>query len=46
MRHFSIPELDFLAKLTGFEMVRSEEYVTGKTPSENTWGVCLILRKK
>ncbi len=46
MRHFSIPELDFLAKLTGFEIVRSEEYVTGKMPSENTWGVCLILRKK
>ena len=46
MRHFSIPELDLLAKLTGFEIIKSEEFVSKKTPSENTWGVCTILRKK
>jgi SAM-dependent methyltransferase len=46
MRHFSIPELDLLAKFTGFEIVRSEEFLTKNIPSEHTWGVCLILRKK
>jgi predicted TPR repeat methyltransferase len=45
MRHFSLPELDLLAKLTGFEIIKSEEFVTRKIPSENTWGVCVILRK-
>lgn len=45
MRHFSLPELDILAKLTGFEIIQSEEFLTGKEPSENTWGVCVILRK-
>lgn len=46
MRHFSIPELDLLAKLTGFEIIKSEEFLTRSEPSEATWGVCLILRKK
>jgi SAM-dependent methyltransferase len=46
MRHFSIPELELLAKLTGFEIIISEEFITGNIPSENTWGLCLILRKK
>lgn len=46
MRHFSIPELDFLAQLTGFELIRTEEFLTYNFPSENTWGVCVILKKK
>ncbi|MDQ6472075.1 class I SAM-dependent methyltransferase [Flavobacterium sp. LHD-80] len=46
MRHFSIPELDLLAKIAGFEILKSEEFLTKNEPSENTWGVCLILRKK
>lgn len=46
MRHFSIPELELLARLTGFEIVKSEEFLTKSKPSDTTWGVCLILRKK
>ncbi|MCX6327732.1 MAG: class I SAM-dependent methyltransferase [Bacteroidia bacterium] len=46
MRHFSIPEIDLLAKLTGFEILRAEEFLTGNEPSENTWGVNFILKKK
>jgi len=46
MRHFSIPELELLARLTGFEIVKSEEFLTKNEPSDTTWGVCLILRKK
>lgn len=45
MRHFSIPEISFLAKLTGFELLKAEEFLTGKQPSENTWGVNFILKK-
>jgi hypothetical protein len=46
MRHFSIPEIDLLAKFTGFEMIKAEEFLTGDEPSGTTWGVCFILRKK
>jgi len=45
MRHFSLPELDLLAQMSGFEVVGTEEFLTGKKPSEQTWGVCLILKK-
>jgi SAM-dependent methyltransferase len=46
MRHFSIPEIGLLAELTGFQMLRSEEFGTGNEPSAGTWGVCFILGKK
>ncbi|MCC7051507.1 MAG: class I SAM-dependent methyltransferase [Bacteroidia bacterium] len=46
MRHFSVNEIKLLAQLTGFEFVRAEEFLTANQPSENTWGVCFILRKK
>ena len=45
MRHFSIPEIELLAKITNFDVVHIEEFLTQKKPSENTWGVCFILRK-
>ena len=45
MRHFSLPEIDLLAEAHGFERIGAEEFTTGKPPSEDTWGVCLILRK-
>ena len=45
MRHFSIPEIKLLAKLSDFELIHSEEFLTQNIPSENTWGVCIILKK-
>jgi SAM-dependent methyltransferase len=45
MRHFSILEIELLAKFTGFEVIKSEEFLTGNEPSDNTWGVCFILKK-
>jgi len=45
MRHFSLLEIDLLAKFTGFERVSAEEFLTGKSPSEQTWGVCFIFKK-
>jgi len=46
MRYFSIPEIQLLAKISSFEILRVEEFLTENEPSENTWGVCFILRKK
>ncbi len=46
MRYFSIPEIEYLAEINSFEIVKAEEFLSEKEPSENTWGVCFILRKK
>ncbi len=45
MRCFSVPEIDLLALQTGFKLLHAEEFMSGNTPSENTWGVCFILKK-
>lgn len=43
MRHFSLPEIDIFAELSGFRRIRTEEFYTGATPSEDTWGVLVVL---
>lgn len=45
MRHFSKPEIDLLASMSGFAVAGAQEFLTGREPSEKTWGVCFILRK-
>lgn len=45
MRHFSLPEIDLFAAMMGFRRIGTEEFLTGKSPSEDTWGVCVILEK-
>jgi SAM-dependent methyltransferase len=45
MRHFSLPEIDLLAAMQGFRRIGAEEFLTGKSPGEDTWGVCVILEK-
>ena len=45
MRHFSIPELDLLADIAGFERLAAEGFLSGEQPSEGTWGVFEVLRK-
>lgn len=45
IRHFSLPEIDLLAGVHGFEHIQAEEFFTGDEPSEKTWGVCMVLRK-
>ncbi len=46
MRHFSQPEIEILAFATGFEVLKTEEFLTKASASSSTWGVCYILRKK
>ncbi len=45
MRHFSIPEIDILAKKYDFQRIDAQEFITKKNPSKNTWGVCITLKK-
>lgn len=45
MRHLSLPEIDFLAGSTGFERIEAEEFLSGQAPSEDTWGVCVTLKR-
>jgi SAM-dependent methyltransferase len=45
MRSFSIPEIELLARCSGFTLENAEEFLTGSSPSLNTWGVCFVLRK-
>jgi SAM-dependent methyltransferase len=45
MRHFSLPEIDLLAEAHGLVRVRAEEFLSGQAPGEDTWGVCVVLRK-
>ena len=45
MRHYSIPEISFHAEKNGFMLVGTEEFLTKKKPSENTWGVTFIIKK-
>ena len=45
MRHFGVPEIELLAKITNFKIIKIEEFLTGNDISEKTWGACFILKK-
>ena len=45
MRYFFPNEIESLARQGGFAVECCEEFLTGLPPSENTWGVCYLLRK-
>jgi SAM-dependent methyltransferase len=45
MRHFSLPEIDLLAHMSGFKRINAEEFLTNAHPSPQTWGVCVTLQK-
>ena len=45
MRHYSLPEIELIADISGFAVVKEEEFLTGNEPSEESWGVCAVLRK-
>ena len=46
MRHFNLLEIDILSGIHGFERVDAQEFLTGAKVSEETWSVCVILKKK
>ena len=45
MRHYSIPELKFIASLTDLELVEARELLTNNVPSQETWAVLFTFRK-
>jgi SAM-dependent methyltransferase len=45
MRHFSVPEIKLFAENNGFEHLESEEFLTSKVPSNNTWTICNVFKK-
>ena len=45
MRHFSLPEIELICSDVGFKIIKTEEWLTKSKPSENTWGVCFVLKK-
>jgi hypothetical protein len=45
MRYFFKPEIELLLTKYGFELLHSEEWMTGKPLGFDTWGACWILKK-
>jgi SAM-dependent methyltransferase len=46
MRYLFPGEIDEIGKAAGFRLVATEEFLTGRTPTTDTWGVCYLLRKQ
>ena len=45
MRYLFLPEIDRLLDANGFERVGTEEWLTRKAPSLDSFGVCVVSRK-
>jgi hypothetical protein len=45
MRYLFLTEIELLARAAGFTVQASGEWLTGRIPGENTWGVYSVLRK-
>ena len=45
MRYLFKPELELFLKQSGLELVKDEEWLTGKDINKDTWGACFICRK-
>ena len=44
MRYLFKPELDLLLEGAALTPVAAEEWMTGKQPGFDTWGVCFVAR--
>lgn len=44
MRYFFKPEIEYLASRTGFIILHSEEWLSGKPIGNDTWSACFCLR--
>lgn len=45
MRYLFLTEIELLARAAGLSVQASGEWLTGRIPNENTWGVYSVLRK-
>jgi SAM-dependent methyltransferase len=46
MRYLFPSEIQFLAQQTGLSVLHTEEFLTGRAPSESSWGVAYLLQKR
>lgn len=46
MRYLFLPEIDRLLDANGFDRLHTEEWLTRKAPSLDSWGVCVVARKR
>jgi SAM-dependent methyltransferase len=44
MRYFFKPEIENIATQSGFEILHTEEWLSGNQIGPDTWGVCFIIR--
>lgn len=44
MRYLFKPEIERMLKVEGLELIRCEEWMTGKEPGFDSWGVCFVVR--
>lgn len=44
MRYLFKPEIDMMLRAKGLELIQSEEWMSGKEPGFDTWGVCFVVR--
>lgn len=45
MRYFFLNEIELLLQETGLRLIASSEWLTGKVPGWDTWGVCSVASK-
>lgn len=45
MRYLFLPEVDKLLSDNGFKRLRAEEWMTRRSPSVDSWGVCIVAAK-
>lgn len=45
MRYLFLTELELLAEAAGLRLVESFEWMTGRPPSDDTWGLCSVFVK-
>jgi len=44
MRYWFLPEIEYLIKEAGFGILNKGEWMTGKQPGFDTWGVYIVAR--
>lgn len=44
MRYLFRPEIELLAESAGMKIEHACEWMTGRAPGSNTWGVCFVLK--
>ena len=45
MRYLFRPELEFFLREAGMSIVEASEWITGREPGFDTWGVCFVAQK-